>query len=335
MHNAVVSVIVAVYQAEAYLHRCVDSILSQTFSDFELLLIDDGSTDKSGEICDEYAKKDSRVRVIYKPNEGLSATRQVGIDHAVGEYTIHCDPDDWMEPDMLSMLYSKAKESDADIVMCDVMLEYKDHSVLCRQYISDLCHKSLLNNIYDPLSASVCNKLVRSTCYKDYGVEYSKEITYAEDLFALLQLLVHPVRVEYVNSPLYHYDKYSNPYSIMRTTSVERIVRSIEYMESKLPKESSTAISKLKRDALVIAYRSGRDVYQIYGSLYREIDGDLLLTGLIHPIKHWTSLVIALQRYRLGGIATIYASFIISLKRLFYQPLTGCLFIYLCLLYQS
>lgn len=114
-----VSVIVPVYKAEGYLHRCVDSILAQTFTDFELLLIDDGSPDRSGEICDEYAKKDSRIRVIHKENGGVSSARQRGLDESVGEYTIHADHDDWVEPEMLDELYKKAKEEDADMVICD------------------------------------------------------------------------------------------------------------------------------------------------------------------------------------------------------------------------
>lgn len=127
-----ISIIVPVYKAEAYLHRCVDSILAQTFTDFELLLIDDGSPDKSGEICDEYAQKDSRVRVIHKENGGVSSARQRGLDESVGEYTIHADPDDWVEPGMLDELYNKAKEEDADMVICD-FFQNKGH---CQEYIT-------------------------------------------------------------------------------------------------------------------------------------------------------------------------------------------------------
>ena len=96
-----VSIIVPVYKAEAYLHRCVESLLAQTFTDFEILLIDDGSPDRSGEICDEYAAKDPRVRVFHKENGGVSSARQCGMDHAEGEYTIHADLYDCVEPNML------------------------------------------------------------------------------------------------------------------------------------------------------------------------------------------------------------------------------------------
>ena len=95
-----VSVIIPVYKAEQYIHHCLDSLLAQTFKDFEIILIDDGSPDKSGEICDSYAAADNRIKVIHKKNGGVSSARQCGIDHAVGEYTIHVDPDDWTEPDI-------------------------------------------------------------------------------------------------------------------------------------------------------------------------------------------------------------------------------------------
>lgn len=95
--NPIISVIVPAYNAEKYLRRCIDSILAQTFTDFELLLIDDGSTDKSGEICDEYADKDARIRVFHKPNGGVSSARNVGLDNALGEYICFCDADDWVD----------------------------------------------------------------------------------------------------------------------------------------------------------------------------------------------------------------------------------------------
>ena len=119
----IIRIIIPVYKAEGHLHRCVDSILAQSFTDFELLLVDDGSPDGSGKICDEYAAKDSRVKVLHKQNGGVSSARQTGIENAAGEYTIHADPDDWIEPTMLEELYNKATEEDADMVMCDYFFD--------------------------------------------------------------------------------------------------------------------------------------------------------------------------------------------------------------------
>ena len=91
----VISIIVAVYKAESCLRRCVDSLLAQTFQDYEILLVDDGSPDRSGEICDEYARKDNRVRVFHKENGGVASARQCGMNNARGEYVIHADPDEY------------------------------------------------------------------------------------------------------------------------------------------------------------------------------------------------------------------------------------------------
>lgn len=146
MENPKISVIVAVYKAEAYLHRCVDSLLAQTFQDFEILLIDDGSPDHSGKICDDYANQDARIRVFHKENGGVGSARQCGIDHVRGEYTTHVDPDDWVEPTMLEEMYAKAKEDDADMVLADWYLEYVDDTKYVNQQPSSLDVKTVLSD---------------------------------------------------------------------------------------------------------------------------------------------------------------------------------------------
>ena len=112
-----ISVIVPVYMVESYLHRCVDSILSQTFVDFELILVDDGSPDNCGAICDEYAAKDSRIRVIHQKNGGLSAARNAGLDVAREEYYAFVDGDDWIDPDMYENMYRAIQKGNADLAV--------------------------------------------------------------------------------------------------------------------------------------------------------------------------------------------------------------------------
>ena len=114
-----VSIIVPIYKVESYLHQCVDSILEQTFEDFEVILVDDGSPDGCPAICDEYAEKDSRVRVIHKENGGVSSARNAGLNAAQGKYIAFVDPDDFIHRDMFQLLLEKAEESNADIVMCN------------------------------------------------------------------------------------------------------------------------------------------------------------------------------------------------------------------------
>lgn len=111
-----VSIIVPVYKAEPYIRKCIDSILSQTFTNFELLLIDDGSPDNCGKICDEYAELDARVHVFHKENCGVSAARNLGLDHAKGDYVCFIDSDDWIDPDMLETLIGWEQKKQTDLL---------------------------------------------------------------------------------------------------------------------------------------------------------------------------------------------------------------------------
>ena len=118
--SELISVIVPVYNVEKYLDKCIQSILGQTYSNIELLLIDDGSTDSSGAICDKYVTQDSRVRVFHKSNEGVSAARNWGLDNAKGEWIAFVDADDWIDSDMYERMYNAAVQNQTDMVSCDL-----------------------------------------------------------------------------------------------------------------------------------------------------------------------------------------------------------------------
>ena len=121
------SVIVPIYKVEKYLNKCIDSILKQTFQDFELILVDDGSPDKCPKICDEYAKKDKRVRVIHKENAGLVAARNTGIKEAKGDYICYVDGDDWISENLLQTVWSKAvSKYDVEMVVYSAVRQFTD-----------------------------------------------------------------------------------------------------------------------------------------------------------------------------------------------------------------
>ena len=117
-----ISIIVPVYNVEKYIHECVDSIINQTYKNIEIILVDDGSPDNCGKICDEYAKKDNRIKVIHKPNGGLSDARNHGIDVANGEWLMFIDSDDWIEPNMAEKLLHSALNNKADLAISSVIL---------------------------------------------------------------------------------------------------------------------------------------------------------------------------------------------------------------------
>ena len=219
MTNPKISVIVPVYKAEHYLARCVDTLLAQTFDDFEVILVDDGSPDNSGAICDEYALKDKRVRVIHQPNAGVSMARQKGLDNARGEYVIHADPDDWVEPDMLKELYAKAKEEDADMVICDFYGHYGGKVVYERQQPSSLDHNTVLCDMFKHLFGSCWNKLVRRVCFLKFDIHFSEGVSFCEDLLINSTLLQHNIKVAYLPNAFYHYDCSINSNSLVRKTT--------------------------------------------------------------------------------------------------------------------
>lgn len=199
-----VSVIVPVYKAEAYLHRCVDSIIAQTLTDWELLLVDDGSPDRSGEICDEYASKDARIRVFHKENGGVSSARQKGMDEAQGEYTIHADPDDWVEPTMLEELYKKAKDDDADMVICDYFTNEGSNQTYITQKPSNLNSNTVLKELFQQLHGSCWNKFVRRSCYSGKA-DFPDGINCCEDLVWCIKVLINNPQISYIPKAYYHY----------------------------------------------------------------------------------------------------------------------------------
>ena len=215
--NPKISVIIPVYKAEAYLHRCVDSILAQTFQDFEILLINDGSPDKSGIICESYKKIDNRVRVFHKENGGVSSARQCGIDNALGEYTIHADPDDWVDPNMLEELYKKAKEEDADMVICDFYEENENKQIYHKQQPSALDYATVQKELFQQLHGSCCNKFIRRTCYNKNNVSFDLSLSFCEDLYFHASLLKHKLSITYLPKAYYHYDQNINENSIVKT----------------------------------------------------------------------------------------------------------------------
>lgn len=206
MVSPAISIVMPVYKAEHYLNRSLNSILAQTFSDWEAILVDDGSPDGSGIILDEYAKKDSRFRVIHKKNGGVSSARQTGIDNAIGEFIIHIDPDDWVEPNMLDGLYNKIIEDNADMVICDYFEEKRKRTRVSSQRPSALDTKSILLDLFSgQLHGSCWNKLVRKDVITANNISFPIELSLHEDLYFIVSLLLKDIKVSYLNKAFYHY----------------------------------------------------------------------------------------------------------------------------------
>ena len=205
-NQPLISIIIPVYNTEEYIHKCLDSIVSQTYTNWEAILVDDGSSDNCGKICDEYAAKDKRFKVIHQKNGGVSVARQTGLDNISGEYVIHCDPDDWIESTMLEEMLQCAISNNADMVICDYFEETANG---CTHIIQDITSNITSNIIQEKiikrkLHGSCCNKLIKSIKCKNIGF-YPKDITCYEDELFLIRLSKQDLRITYLQKAFYHY----------------------------------------------------------------------------------------------------------------------------------
>ena len=229
-----ISIIVAVYNAEKTLSRCLDSLVNQSLRDIEIILVDDGSIDSSGSICDRYAATDSRISVYHKENEGVSRTKQFGLDHASGEYIVYLDSDDYVDTGIYHKLYDKAVEEKADIVCCDIMRLENGHSRIDgHNRISSFNHKDFLDGIIDVLFGSICNRIVRRSLLEEYGVKFNPDISFGEDKLVLIELLSkslasgRELKISYVPEALLYYDIDANPGSLMKLDASNKLVSQI------------------------------------------------------------------------------------------------------------
>lgn len=225
---SLISVIVPVYKVEAYLERCINSILNQTFQDYELILIDDGSPDNCGEICDKYAECDKRIHVIHQENAGLSAARNAGIDwafeHSNSEWLTFIDSDDWIHPCYLEYLIEVVMKEDTHVGICSFLKSncyndypnYKECSY--KTYSPETYYR------YNPASATVA-------WGKIYYKENFSQIRYPngrlhEDVYITHKLLFKEKKIAVVDSCLYYY--FANPEGITNTSSIKKTKDALE-----------------------------------------------------------------------------------------------------------
>lgn len=213
-----ISVIVPIYNISCYLPPCIESILSQTFQDLEILLVDDGSTDGCSEICEEYKQQDSRIKVIHKANGGLVSARKAGIRGASGDYIAFVDGDDWIEPDMYQRMYRTITEQDVDIVMCGRYEDVGDsgkkvfHGIPEGRYGKE----EMLHSVYPHMIAKedffeygilpvVWDKLFRRECLEKYQLAVDQRIVMGEDAACVYPCILNADSIYVMQECLYHY----------------------------------------------------------------------------------------------------------------------------------
>ncbi len=189
--NELISIIIPVYNSEEYLPKCIESVLNQTYSNLEIIIINDGSTDDSGKICDDYALKDNRITVIHKENGGVSSARNKGIEKATGKYIGFIDADDYIEIDMFEKLYENIKHDDYDISICNYNIILGTNKI--PNNISKECkkifnNKEYLSGLFDKnlYCGYLVNKLIKTECIKN--VRFDENVSVLEDLLFLTEI---------------------------------------------------------------------------------------------------------------------------------------------------
>lgn len=244
-----ISIIVPVYNVEGYMRKCINSILNQTIENIEIILVNDGSKDKSGDICDEYKKKDDRVVVIHKENGGLSSARNAGLEIATGELIGFVDSDDWIEPDYFEILYEGIIKNNADISVMQLKYVTNHQKIefnteMKEEWLEFTRHKAMESFIANNFIASnfiqysACNKLYRSNLFE--GIRYPEGMLMEDK--ATTYKLIHKANLVVVNlSKKYHY--YLRSDSIMQSEfnkkkfdSLDIHMKQIEFVDVNYPK---------------------------------------------------------------------------------------------------
>ena len=291
-----VSIVIPVYNVEQYLRACLDSIAEQTYSDLEVILVDDGSTDQSGMICDLYASKDPRFRVIHQSNAGAANAKNTGLDAVSGNYVTFIDSDDWVEPDWIETMLTALESTDADVAECDFKKEFMGYSEPGNDtYITgDYTAEEYLSFYLDNWTCSLFwNKLFRTELTRN--VRFRRERRCIDDEFFTYKVLSGASRIVRVRKQLYHYRQrissaVSSEKNRLQITddALEVLIERYEWVSERFP--------ELKRIYL------RHDV----GILFYFADAFVFSDRTIQKFRSITNYYFKESIYTFPGIATIY-----------------------------
>ena len=309
-----ISIIVPVYNVEKYIKECIESILCQTYTNFELILIDDGSKDKSGQICDEYAKRDNRIIVIHKQNEGLSKTRNRGIDIAKGSYISFIDSDDYVEKNFLEELYHLIKENDTQVAQCGFVNIGEDRTKSKQEndMVNVYTGKQMIVDIYTMLwipNTVVWNKLYKSELVKQ--IKFKENVIHEDEFFSW-KVFYAIDKVAVTKRQLYHYRKVeqsitNQKYTVKRLSHIQALEERLETFKRDNEKELYEKTLSEYLIALVENYNKCRKYIPESKNVQKELK--------IKFRKNWKEVIFS--RYISISKKFLIASAAIS-KRLYY-----------------
>lgn len=273
---SLVSVIVPVYKVEQYLERCIKSILNQTYKNFELILVDDGSPDRCPEICDEWKKKDYRIKVIHKQNGGLSDARNAGLKIASGDFVAFIDSDDWISSDFLMLLVDNMLCNNCDIIECQIIRTKDDlnTSTISKEFGNEI----EIFNVEEALKELILDRKFHQYVWnKLYKVEVVNKICFEkgkinEDEFWTYQVFGKAKKIGLINIPLYYYYQRDNSimskkYTLKRLDALEAKMLRQKYIECSYPKLFAIAkmnffMSCLYQGQMVLLYLDGNELIE-------------------------------------------------------------------------
>ena len=302
-----ISIIIPIYNAEQYLHRCIDSILAQSYTDFELLLIDDGSKDSSGAICDAYAVKDNRVRVFHKENGGVSSARNLGLDNAQGDYITFCDADDYVDAEWLAA-YSEAIASNVDLAIQGYYAIDGDNTVeknlspcqgdaieAKRQLITSLMSQGMYGYLWV--------KLFRRAIIEEHAIRFDAQSTFREDEQFFSKCLEYTSSFIYTDRVGYYYivPPASKSYRGDPYYSIFPIFQSLDKVfDRNLPKEICQIHYVNIKDSAVKYLAEGKRLTDYHIDLYQRMIHTLSYTN---GIKNKLLNTLILKNHQLGVIS--------------------------------
>ena len=279
MKRYIISVIIPIYNVECYLERCLESVVNQTYKNLDIVLIDDGSTDASGKICDQWSKKDKRIHVYHTINCGVSHARNEGLKHICGDFVSFIDADDWIDNDMLEKMIKTMIENHSEVGICGYKLEFENFSkinlkrdkstIYPREKAVQLIFSYENDKIPKIISWELCDKIFDYKIVKN--LKFDESIYVGEDMLFCWQILKQAKKVSYI--PLYAYHYFMRPQSAMhqkvspKSFSVLKAVRMI-FQDTT---DESKSIQKVIRDHyLRVGVRHSRGILKLHAYQFKE-----------------------------------------------------------------
>lgn len=327
MKNPEISIIMPVYNSEKYLGKCIDSVLSQSFSNFELLLIDDGSTDRSPKVCEEYAKKDSRIRVNHKENGGVSSARNMGLSDVRGGYLCFFDSDDTLEQNALQLMYETISNGNYDLVIAGYNRYDEDGTKIfgmSRKEVETLSIDSALQEMYHPKDEEyqgyLWNKMFRSDIVKKAGLKFNERIVFNEDRLFITQYICNSnCEVAYTTTPVYNYvvrtsgamGSLKRGYNPKYATDFDAYVLMkqcvFQYTKSK-------QLRKISKEGICISYIENHRMMVKYNGYDQEIH-TRLLKGLIRNKAILTYISYIFRTAIIRLLLLVYPKILVKIKQ--------------------